>query len=420
MGVWDEPGIVERFPKDGLQITWRIPVRSGFAGPAVADGRVFALDYREMPGTRTMEGTERLLCLDEETGAILWIHEWPTTYRNLLQSFATGPRATPTVDGDHVYVIGAAGMLVSLDTDTGEVAWQVDTVAQYDATIPVFGTSSAPLVDGNRLIAVVGGEPDALVVAFDTQTGSEVWRALPSTSEIGYSQPIIIKAGGVRQLIVWHAFALVSLDPETGEVYWEQEWRLPGGLAISSPVWSGSYLLVSHFFNGSMMMSLNADRPEARLLWRGGSRQELPHQTDGLHSIISTPLIVGDYVYGIGSYGELRGLDARTGQRLWQSIDLTPQERWATAFIVRHPVRNQLFVTTEEGDLVIATFNPMGYVEIDRTHIIEPTSRTRGGASRRWEDRLVHWAHPAFANGHVVVRNDKEIVRLSLRAEDYQ
>ena len=178
--------------------------------------------------------------------------------------------------------------------------------------------------------------------------------------------------------------------------------------------------IFGHFFNGSMMMSLNADRPEARLLWRGGSRQELPHQTDGLHSIISTPLIVGDYVYGIGSYGELRGLDARTGQRLWQSIDLTPQERWATAFIVRHPVRNQLFVTTEEGDLVIATFNPMGYVEIDRTHIIEPTSRTRGGASRRWEDRLVHWAHPAFANGHVVVRNDKEIVRLSLRAEDYQ
>ena len=418
-GVWHESGIVQRFPEDGLTTTWRVPIRGGFAGPAVADGRVFVLDYQETPGTRTMDGTERLLCLDEGTGAILWTHEWPTTYRNLLGSFATGPRATPTVDGDRVYVVGAGGMILSLDTETGQPLWQLDTVTEYDATVPVYGTSSAPLVDGDRLIALVGGAPDALVVALDKSTGAEIWRALPATSETGYSQPIIIEAGGTRQLIVWHAVALTSLDPETGDVYWDQPWRIGGGLAIATPAWTGSYLLVSHFYNGSMMMALSGDGPEAEVLWQGQSRGELPDQTDGLHAIITTPLIMGNHVYGVGSYGELRALDARTGERIWESPDLTPQERWATAFIVRYPERDQLFILTEEGDLVISKFTPEGYIELDRTHLIEPTSRTRGGATRRWGDRPVHWAHPAFANRHVVVRNDEEIVRVSLSADDY-
>ena len=259
MGLWRESGIVERFPEQGLTTTWRVPIRPGFAGPAVSQGRVFVLDYQETRGTRTMDGTERLLCLDEETGQILWTHEWPTTYRNLNVSFATGPRATPTVDGDRVYVLGAGGRLVSLETETGRVAWQVDTVVQYDATGPVYGMSNAPLVDDDRLIVLVGGEPDALIVAFDKTTGAEVWRALPATSETGYSQPVIIDAGGTRQLIVWHAVALTSLDPETGDVYWDQEWQVGGGMTIATPVWSGGYLLVSHFFQW-----LDDDGPERR------------------------------------------------------------------------------------------------------------------------------------------------------------
>ena len=418
LGVWTESGIVERFPDDGLRVVWRAPIRGGYAGPAVAGGRVFVLDYQETPGTRTMDGTERLVALNEQTGEVLWTHEWPTTYRNMLGSFATGPRATPTVAGNQVYVIGAGGMLRCLDTATGAVVWQIDTVADYDTTVPVYGISNAPLVDGPRLIALVGGEPDALVVAFDTMTGDEIWRALPATSEMGYSQPVIVEAGGARQLIVWHARALTSLNPETGDVYWEQEWAIGAGMAIATPVRSGPYLLVSQFFNGSMMMALNPDYPDARMLWRGRNRGELPDQTDGLHAVITTPLIIGDYIYGVGSYGELRGLDARTGERLWQSAAMTPQERYATAFFVRQGDR--YFVLNEAGTLIIARFTPEGYVEIDRTQLIEPTSRTHGGASRRWGDRAVHWSHPAYANRHVVVRNDREIIRASLAADDYQ
>ena len=417
-GMWNDTGIVEQFPDTGLSVTWRVAVRGGFAGPTVADGRVFVLDYEETEGSRTMDGHERILALDEETGERLWSQTWPATYRNIMWKFANGPRTPATVDGNRVFVLGAAGMLSCLDAETGRIVWQVDTDTQYDATVPVYGVSSAPLVEGNLLITVVGGFPDAKVVAFDKVTGEEAWRALEMTSEPGYSSPIVVDAGGVRQLIFWHPSALTSLNPETGELYWEQPFVLDNGLSITTPVHNGQYLVTSHFRNGSMMMGLNNDRPDARMLWKGQSRSELPHLTDGLHSIISTPIIMGDYLYGVGSYGELRGLNARTGERLWQDASMTAQERFGTAYFVRNGDRH--FVTNDSGELIIARFSPEGYEEIDRAALLEPTLRTRGGASGRWNDRTVLWAHPAFANQHILVRNDREVIRVSLAATDYE
>ena len=169
----------------------------------------------------------------------------------------------------------------------GDVIRHRDYLADYDASMPESGTSSAPLVDGEQLIAVVGGEPDALVVSFDKRTGRELWRALEVTGG-SRAAPVIHEAGGVRQLIIWHPSALVSLDPATGETYWEQPWDA-GSMNVVTPVRSGNYLFVSNFRVGSLMMRLNADRPAATMLWRGSSRSELPHETEGLHSVITRP-----------------------------------------------------------------------------------------------------------------------------------
>ena len=417
LAVWNETGIVERLP-DELKVVWRTPIGGGYSGPVVADGRVFVSDWAEDPESRTLDGTERAIALDEQTGEVLWTYEWQTSYRMFQVVYAIGPRATPTVDGDRVYFLGATGRLFCFDVKTGTVIWEKDYVADYGASVDVWGMVSSPLVDGDRLITVAGGEPDALVVAFDKRTGDELWRAIEVTSEMGYTQPVIFEAGGVRQLIIWHPMALSSLNPETGEVYWEQPWEVAGSLSVATPVKSGDYLLVSQFFTGSLMMRLSRDRPAATELWSGKSRSELPDQTEGLHALVTTPAIMGDYVYGVGSYGELRGLDARTGQRLWESPDLTFQGRWGSAVLVRH--RDRYFVSNEEGFLILAQFTPNGYVELDRTRLIEPTSdsgtRTPHG---RIAGRMANWSHPAYANGHIVHRNDKEIIRASLTASDY-
>jgi outer membrane protein assembly factor BamB len=141
-----------------------------------------------------MKGTERALCLDEKTGQVLWTREWEADYGGM--SYGTGPRATRTVDGDRVYVVGASGNLLSLDARTGAVIWRKDYVADYGTQVPTWGIASAPLVDGDRLIVIAGGQPDAKVVAFDKMSGKELWRALRSDSEPGYARPVIVEAGG--------------------------------------------------------------------------------------------------------------------------------------------------------------------------------------------------------------------------------
>ena len=414
-GVWTETGIVEELPPE-LNVKWRVPINSGFSGPAIADGRVFITDWAEAPESRTMDGTERAIALDEESGEILWTTEWPTTYRMLMISYAIGPRATPTVDGDRVYVVGAAGDLFCLDVETGEVLWEKHYIADYDSFVPTWGVASSPIIDGDRLITVVGGEPGGLVMAFDKRTGAEVWRALDVVGEMGYGQPILIEAGGARQLIVWHAAALVSLNPETGDLYWEEEWEAGSGMSVATPAHSGNYLLVTQFYRGSLMMQLNQDAPEATQLWRGQSRSEMPGETDGLHALITTPLIEGNNIYGVGSYGELRGLNARTGERLWMSDQMTAQARWGSAFMVKQGDR--YLVVNDDGFLINARFTPEGYVEQGRLKLIEPTSDAGFGPGKRF-DRKVNWSHPAYANGHIFHRNDNEIIRASLAAADY-
>jgi len=251
MGVWNETGVLQKFPDTGLHIDWRVPVKSGFSGPAVSGGRIYLTDFTE---ASHLKGRERALCLDEKIGKILWTQEWDADYIGLMETYASGPRATPTVDGDRVYVLGAKGLLLCLDTKTGRVLWKRDYVKEYGAEVPTWGVTSAPLVDGNRLICLVGGDRNAKVVAFDKMTGKEVWRALASNSEAGYCQPVIIEHANTRQLIIWHPQAVTSLNPATGVVYWEQPFKINAGLSVATPVWSGPLLLVSSFYDGSMML----------------------------------------------------------------------------------------------------------------------------------------------------------------------
>lgn len=404
LGVWKEDGILDAFPAGGLKVRWRTPIRGGFSGPAVAGNRVFLMDFQAV---ENLKGTERVVCLDEKTGKVLWTREWDTDYVGLMRTYATGPRATPTVDGDRVYALGAMGMLHCLNAKTGAVVWRKNLVRDYGTQVPVWGMTGAPVVDGPRLIALTGGERDAKVVAFDKMTGREIWRALPSTGEPGYCQPFLFEAGGVRQLLIWHPQAVVSLDPATGKVHWEHPFKIQAGLTVATPVQSGARLLISAFYNGSRMFELDARQPAARLLWKGSSDSEI--KTDGLHPLISTPVIDGDYIYGICSYGQMRCLNARTGERVWETLDVTREKaRWSSGIIVRH--RDRYFINNDRGELIIAKFSPQGYQELSRTQLIKPTSRP----GNRREAGAVNWSHPAYANRHIIARNDEEVLAASL------
>jgi outer membrane protein assembly factor BamB len=411
LGVWRETGLLETFPSTGLKIRWRTPVKAGYAGPAVADGRVFVTDWEPTQG---MRGIERAMALDEKTGQILWVQQWEANYAGI--QWEVGPGATPTVDGDRVYVLGRTGVLSALHVDSGEILWRKNFSNDYGVDRMQWGFdwgfASAPLVDAERLISFVGGSPNARVVAFNKMTGEEIWRALTSDEDLGVAQPIIIEAGGARQLIVWNPEEIASLDPITGDLFWRQPYAVGGAMTVAVPVQIGSQLFFTTFYDGPMMLTLNQDRPGASVAWKGTSNSEI--QTDGLHAVLATPIVDGGYIYGICSYGQLRCLDANTGERIWETQDATiERRRWVSGFMVRNG--NRVLISNDRGELIISKLSPAGYDEISRTQLIMPTSPP----GNRRELRNVSWVHPAYANKHVYTRNDKEIIALSMDAADY-
>lgn len=411
-GVWRETGIIENFPAGGPKILWRAPIGAGYSGPSVAVGRVYVMDrilnqgqvLTDAPKRRPPNGKERVICLDESDGRLLWQHAYDCTYGI---AYSAGPRVTPTVEGDRVYTLGAEGNLLCLDAASGRVIWQRDLKADYGVRSPVWGFAGHPLVDGDKLICLVGGE-GSVAVAFDKKTGKEIWRAL-SAQEPGYCPPTIIEAGGKRQLLIWHPEALNALNPETGATYWREPLAARAGLTIAQPRQMGDLLFVTTFYNGPLMMRLATDRPAATVAWRGNSENE--RQTDRLHGLMCTPFLEDGHIYGVCSYGQLRCLRADTGERLWSTLKATTRNeteaRWANAFLVKH--QDRFFLPNELGELIIARLTPAGYEEIGRAQLIVPTNPD--------PRRTVVWSHPAFANRRIYARNDQEIVCASLAKE---
>ncbi len=414
-GVWRETGIVKTFPEGGPPERWRVKIGGGYAGPAVAGDRVYVTDKQLPSGASDPSNpfdrsrrpaTERVLCLNDADGAVVWKHEYECPY---TVSYPAGPRTTPVVSDGRVFTLGSEGHLFCLKADSGEVIWSKNFQTDYGREqSPVWGYSANPLLDGDRLICLIGGQGTA-VVAFDKATGKESWRSLDTTGEhgSGYSSPIIIEAGGQRQLIVWLTDGLYALHPETGKVLWEQPFTSKAGLSVATPRVHGDLLFISAFYDGSLLLKLDPKEPKATTVWRRHGQNE--KLTDALHCLISTPVIEGDFIYGVCSYGELRCLDLKTGDRVWATFEATSQQsaRWGTAFLVKQDDHYVLF--NEQGDLIIARLTPQGYEELSRAHLLEPT-----GPSQR---REVVWSHPAFAHRNVYARNDREIVSVSLAAE---
>lgn len=418
-GVWRETGIVEKFPAGGPKRLWSHDIGAGYAGPTVANGKVYVADRQPADGKMfNRAGSERLVCLDEKTGNELWKHEYECDYGRL--SYPSGPRANPTVDGDRVYHLGAMGDLVCLDAAKGTVRWSKNFPKDYGGRIPIWGYAAHPLIDGDKLICL-GGGTDRLVVALDKKTGKDLWAKESCASDFGYCPPMIYTFGGRRQLIIWHGTAVLGLDPETGGRLWKVDFESKAALTAPTPRKVGDDgLFITSFYNGSLFLRVGANA--ADIVWKSKTRGEGINQTLDLNSIIPTPAIDGDHVYGVCSYGQLRCLEVRTGKRIWESMQatrgkLTPLkvaenpepsggERWSNAFLIRH--ENRYFLFNEQGDLIIAKLSPKGYEEIDRTRIIDPTNPQATGG------RKVVWVHPAFANTHLYVRNDKEVICVEL------
>jgi outer membrane protein assembly factor BamB len=404
--VWRETGILDKFPEGGPKVRWRVPIHAGYSGPAVADGRLYVLDRVVAEGAKNppegfparraegIPGVERILCFRAADGKLIWKHAYDCPYRI---SYASGPRTTPTVHDGKVYTLGAEGNLFCLDAQDGKPVWSHDFQKEYGARTALWGYAAHPLVDGRKLICMVGGK-DSAVVAFDKETGKELWRAI-SAKELGYAPPMIYELGGKRQLVVWYGEAAAGLDPETGKVLWSQPVSSYMGMAISTPRRRGDTIFLTAYPKTSLLLRLGGEKPE--VVWRGD-------RDTGLYSVFSASFIEDGVIYGTSSAGVLTAVKADSGERLWETEKpIGAKSGSAELFIVKNGDR--FFLMTEKGDLIIARLSPQGYDEVSRAHLLEPTTLAFG--------RKVVWSHPAYANRCAYMRNDKELICVSLAAE---
>ncbi len=404
--VWSETGILEKFPKDGPKVLWRAPVAGGYAGPAVVGDKVYVTDRVLAKGEANpddpfdikdkVKSTERVLCLDAKTGKELWKHEYDCPYQI---SYPSGPRCTPVVNDGKVYTLGAMGNFICFEADTGKVLWQKDFLKDYKTKPALWGYASHPLIDGKKIVTLVGGE-GSHVVAFDKDTGKELWKA-GNMPETGYSPVMITEAGGKRQLIACAPKAVYSVNPETGEQYWTTPFSPNDfGYAVMTPMRVGDHLFVAGYPAKNLLVKLTADKPGVEVVFNN-------KKATAVYPGAVQPFLQDGLVCGYDDSGTMYAVELPSGKRVWEDVGPVGGEEpkpSATAFITKNGDR--FFFFAETGHLVIGKLTKTGYEEIDRAKVIDQTGAAFG--------RKVVWSAPAYADKKAFIRNDKEIICVDL------
>lgn len=357
---WNEKGLLRTFPQDGLKIGWRASLGPGWSSPIVAGHRVYVTDVQlKRPTAR-----ERVLCLSETKGNLVWVHDYEVKYPDWAFSpNAGGPRATPIWQNGKVFTLGATEILLCLNASDGELVWKRDLAAVLGSS-EFTGITGSPLIEGDLLIQNTCVKPGASVVAFNKETGEEVWRALDDT--FSYSSPIVIEVGGQRQLIVWMQEAVTALDPKTGRTLWRELVRTPGDMAVATPVFLKPFLLISGF-----MLRLDDGAAKPSVIWPQNAAA-----TKRVLSNTSTPLLMNGHVYAARTTGELVCLDAATGKEIWQTNTVTDLKNGAAIHLTQNGDSTLLF--TNEGKLIRGRLSSAGYEEISRAHVIDATTPYNG------------------------------------------
>ena len=348
-------------------LVWEFPKGTGYSTPAVAGGRLLFLHR---------VGNEEIVeCLHPETGSIQWQFRYATAFEDRY-GYNNGPRASPVIDGNRVFTVGAEGKLHCLDVRSGTVIWKRDLRTEYNVPQDFFGTASTPLVEGSRLIVNVGGPGGPCVVGLDAATGRESWRA---GTEWGasYASPVPAVVHGQRRVFVFAggesnppSGGLMSIDPETGGVDFSVPWRSRTFESVnaSCPVVFDNKVFVSASYRaGSALLDVQSDFTH-RVLWTT--------QDVALH--FNTAIYRDGFLYGFDGRNEsdasLVCVDASNGKVVWREIaewtESAPGRRQQTLGTYRGSllaVDGQFLCLGELGHLMWLDLTPKGYTEVSRT-----------------------------------------------------
>ncbi len=331
---------------------WQATVGLGHASPVVVGDRVF-LFARE--GER-----EVLSALSLETGDLLWSEGYPAPYtmNPAARGHGPGPKSTPVVHDGGVYVLGIGGILSRFDASTGHLRWTRSFADQFPATSPTYGAAMSPVVEGEVVIASVGGDDAGALMAFDVETGETRWGW--EGDGAGYASPIVVDLGGTRQVVTQSHRSIVGLDAATGSLLWQIPFTTDYDQNIVTPVLHEDTLVFSGLDNGIFGM---------QVFERGGewSTETVWKNTD-VSMYMSSPVVRGDLLFGLShkNKGQFFCLDARSGETLWTSEGRQGDN---AALLAGGDV---LFLLTTGGELIVARagrqrFEPVGHYQVADT-----------------------------------------------------
>jgi outer membrane protein assembly factor BamB len=373
----DTKGLATTWPATGPRRLWQKELGEGYSGIAVERGMLFTM-YRKGEN-------EIVVALDAATGKTIWEYSYTAPFSPQYDmSNGPGPHATPLVSGEFVFTSGATAKLHCLDKKTGKPLWSHDLIAEFQGFLRVNGYSCSPIAYKDKVVMMVGG-PSSSLIAFNGKDGSVVWKKHDFRNST--SSPIVINVDGQDQLVAFMYGEIIGVDPNNGNLLWNQPHPADHGLNTSTPVWGPDNLLFvsSGYGGGSRVLKLTrtGDKTNVEELWANSLMR--------IH--FSNAVRVGDVVYGSsGDFGPapFTAVEVKTGKILWRNRSFS-----RASFVFAD---GRFIILDEDGQLILATPSAEGLTVTSKVELLSRQS----------------WTVPSLSGTRLYVRDRRNILALEL------
>jgi outer membrane protein assembly factor BamB len=414
-GVSGETGLLAAWPTNGPPLLWDRKIGTGYSAPSIR-GDLLVLHHR-------IAGDEVVEAFTAADGKPTWRYDYPSRFVDPY-GYNNGPRGTPLLTTDRCYTFGAEGKLLCLDLKTGGLIWQRDTGADWNVPPAFFGVGSSPLLEDNRLIVMVGGQPDSGIVAFDPATGKTLWESVGAKNwqgqpmigwpgermvkwqewekQASYATPVAATIHGRRQVLCLTRQGLVSLNPTNGNVNFSFWFRSPANDSVNAmnPIVVDDLILLSaaYFKIGSVLLRVRPDGQGVDEVWRDPVLE--------IHW--NTPIYLDGYLYAFSGRNErdarFRCVELKTAKLMWDR-----DEHWAPHSTLTPSVYGRGSAILADGHLIV--LGEGGILGLFKANPGQPEELAR------FQVPQLHypcWAAPVLSRKRLYLRSEDRLVCLSL------
>jgi outer membrane protein assembly factor BamB len=385
-GVAPRAQLPTTWPTDPPRPLWKVAIGEGYSSPVIAEGRLFIMG-------RVADDQEVCYCFDANNGKQLWQSAAAVPYTPADPSAGKGPKATPLVDGERVYMLGVSGLFHCFDVRTGRVLWERDFKKEYwgvekdkdgdDAWSTCCGAACSPLVDGRRVILPVGGKKAGAFTAFDKASGEVLWTSLPDRSS--YGSPLLAELAGRRQLIGFTGLRMVGLDVADGQLLWEHAFPAKFEQTVLTPVLWKDLVIFGGEAKPTIALRIEKEGQQVN--------KTVAWTNKDLRAYLTSPVVFRDHLVGLSHFRkQLVCLDLEGGQTKWTEDDFGDYASLVVA-------GEQLLVLTGEGELHVLEANPNKFVR--RAHW-------------RVSDEGKTWSHLAVAGSRLYFKDKQHLICLDV------